>query len=37
MITYNLNTQDLNEIIDDDSNDTFIANNCVVHNAPCPT
>jgi hypothetical protein len=37
MITYNLDVRDSDEIIDDDSNDTFIANNIVVHNAGCPT
>lgn len=37
IITYNLDTINFNEVIDDDSNDTFIANGIVVHNAACPT
>lgn len=35
--TYNLAIKDLTESIDDDTYDTFIVNNCVVHNASCPT
>lgn len=37
IITYNLAIKDLTENIDDDTYDTFIVNNCVVHNADCPT
>lgn len=37
MITYNLDIRDLNEQNDNDSDDTFIANNIIVHNASCPT
>jgi hypothetical protein len=39
MITYNLDTVDYNEInVDNDVNDTYIANGVVVHNATaCPT
>lgn len=33
--TYSIDVQDYNEIIDDDTNDTFIANGIVVHNAGC--
>lgn len=36
IITYNLAIKDLTESIDDDTYDTFIVNNCVVHNAGCP-
>lgn len=37
IITYNLAIKDLTESIDDDTYDTFIVNNCVVHNAAsCP-
>lgn len=35
--TYNLAIKDLTESVDDDTYDTFIVNNCVVHNAACPT
>jgi hypothetical protein len=35
--TYNLAIKDMTESIDDDTYDTFIVNNCVVHNAACPT
>ena len=35
--TYNLAVKDLDEQIDNDIYDTFIVNNCVVHNAECPT
>lgn len=37
IITYNLATKDFDEIVDNDTNDTFIANGFVVHNAGCPT
>lgn len=38
IITYNLATKDFSEEIDDDTNDTFIVNGFVVHNATaCPT
>lgn len=37
IITYNLAIKDFNEDVDDDTNDTFIVNGCVVHNASCPT
>ena len=37
IVTYNLAIKDLTEDIDDDTYDTFIVNNCVVHNADCPT
>lgn len=38
IITYNLAIKDFNELVDDDTNDTFIANGIVVHNATnCPT
>ena len=35
--TYNLDIIDLNEDVDIDINDTFIANGIVAHNAACPT
>lgn len=35
--TYNLAVIDYDETTDDDTNDTFIVNGCVVHNAGCPT
>ena len=35
--TYSLDIQDFNEQTDDDTNDAFIANGIVVHNAQCPT
>lgn len=35
--TYNLAVRDFNELPDIDTYDTFIVNNCVVHNAACPT
>ena len=37
MITYNLAIKDLDEKIDNDINDTYVANGFVVHNASCPT
>lgn len=37
MTTYNLDIKNIDEMIDDDTNDTFIANGLVVHNASCPT
>ena len=37
IITYNLAIKDFNEFHDDDTNDTFIVNGIVVHNAQCPT
>lgn len=37
ILTFNLDVQDIDEYIDDDKNDTFIANGIVVHNAACPT
>ena len=37
IITYNLAVKDIDENIDNDINDTFIANGCVVHNAGCPS
>lgn len=37
MTTYNLATKNFDEIIDDDTNDTYIVNGFVVHNAGCPT
>ena len=37
LITYNLDTINYDEIdVDDDTNDTYIANGVVVHNAACP-
>jgi hypothetical protein len=33
MTTYNLDVIDYNENIDNDNNDTYIANGVVVHNA----
>lgn len=36
IVTYNLATKNIDETIDDDTYDTFIVNNCVVHNATCP-
>lgn len=36
IISYNLDTVDINEDEDNDKNDTFIANGVVVHNASCP-
>lgn len=36
IISYNLDTVDINENEDDDKNDTFIANGVVVHNTSCP-
>ena len=33
--TYNLAVKDFNEQVDNDIYDTFIVNNCVVHNADC--
>ena len=35
--TYNLAVKDLNEQTDNDIYDTFIVNDCIVHNAECPT
>lgn len=35
--TYNLDIKNIDEYADDDTNDTFIANGLVVHNASCPT
>lgn len=35
--TYNLDIKNFEEDIDDDSEDTFIANGLIVHNASCPT
>jgi hypothetical protein len=37
MTTYNLDIKNIDEMTDDDTNDTFIANGLVVHNASCPT
>lgn len=37
IITYNLDVIDNDEILDNEENDTFIANGIVVHNASCPT
>ena len=37
IITYNLDIINLDEVSDDDTNDTFIANGFVAHNAACPT
>lgn len=34
--TYNLAVKDLNEQTDNDIYDTFIVNDCIVHNAECP-
>lgn len=35
--TYTIDTVDLDEDMDNDTNDNFIANSIVVHNAACPT
>lgn len=37
IITYNLDVIDNNEILDNEENDTFVANGIIVHNASCPT
>lgn len=37
IVTYNLMVKDINENPDLDTNDTYIANGIVVHNAACPT
>ena len=37
IITYNLDVIDNDEILDNEENDTFVANSIVVHNATCPT
>ena len=37
IVTYNLDVIDNNEVVDNEENDTFIANGIVVHNAGCPT
>ena len=37
IITYNLDVIDNDETIDNEENDTFIANSIIVHNASCPT
>lgn len=37
ILTFNLDVRDIDEYLDNDKNDTFIANSIVVHNAACPT
>lgn len=37
IITYNLAVKNFDETVDDDTNDTFVANGFVVHNASCST
>ena len=37
IITYNIGIKNFDEMVDDDTNDTFVANGFVAHNAPCMT